>query len=271
MSVNEVNISGIGIHKGKPSSLRVVEKVNKGITFYSPAGKIELSPEVVVTDINSIHLATVLKAGSAEISTVEHLLGALVQFAGGADIYVSSDEIPILDGSALQFYNAFIKAGFLPGINPIALKKETSISFNDSKAIIKPVKNLNDAVYNIILDYSNPFLGELTYSYRPFTDSFLTSIAPARTFALEKDVKTIINMGLGKGGSLENTVIISENGPLNPDKMRFNNEPARHKMLDLIGDLATLNGLPKASITITKPGHKINAMIAKEIFKMQTD
>jgi UDP-3-O-[3-hydroxymyristoyl] N-acetylglucosamine deacetylase len=271
MSAHEVNISGIGIHKGKPSSLRVVEKVNKGITFNLPRGKIELSPDAAVTDVNSIHLATILKKGSAEISTVEHLLRALVQFIGGADIYVSSDEIPILDGSALQFYNAFIKAEFSPGINPIAVTKEASISLNDSSAIISPVKDKNDAVYKIILDYSNPYLGELTYCYKPFTDSFLTSIAPARTFALEKDVNNIISMGLGKGGSFENTVIISENGPLNRDKMRFDNEPARHKMLDLIGDLATLNGLPMANITITKPGHKINAMIAKTIYKMQTD
>jgi UDP-3-O-[3-hydroxymyristoyl] N-acetylglucosamine deacetylase len=193
-------------------------------------------------------------------------MAALVHLPfAAAGIHVNSAEIPIMDGSALPFISAFKSAGYKIKPQFINIKKGFKIKHGRSSAAITPVLPDQQPVYTVHLEYSNPHIGPLKYSYRPDSDNFITEVAPARTFALEIEIASMQQKGLASGGTLDNALVIGTDGPLNPGGMRFINEPARHKMLDLIGDLSLLGGLPWADINVTRPGHAINAMIIKKI------
>jgi UDP-3-O-[3-hydroxymyristoyl] N-acetylglucosamine deacetylase len=136
---------------------------------------------------------------------------------------------------------------------------------NDSVAVLSLCEPEEEPVYTVILDYVHPGMGDLTFTFRPFADDFAAQVAPARTFALEEEVPDLFRQGLAAGGGLHNALVIGREGPLNPGGMRFLNEPARHKMLDLLGDLALLGALPHAHLRIEKPGHGIHHALVRSI------
>jgi UDP-3-O-[3-hydroxymyristoyl] N-acetylglucosamine deacetylase len=247
---------GTGLHTGRAS--RVVVEMglpDSGVVFLSDEEVIPASPEFVSA---SHQRATALEGKHHTVSTVEHLLAALLAF-GETDVRVSVEgpEIPILDGSALPFAQALKEMGADPHPCFVAISEQVVTSYENSTAQILPIGPEGEPFIHLIVDFERPELKPQEFTYYPLRDSFLSCVAPARTFAFEADVKKILQAGLGKGGSLDCALIIGHNGPLNPEGMRFENEPARHKLLDAMGDLFLLGGLPFAEIHLEKPGHQL--------------
>jgi UDP-3-O-[3-hydroxymyristoyl] N-acetylglucosamine deacetylase len=206
----------------------------------------------------------------ASVMTVEHFLAA-VAFTDARDLHVhiSGEEMPILDGSASIWYRRFIEHGARPQVTliPIATSGDRTpilIESESSRAEIVPIEKAEDAFIEVTLDMSTIGKPKETHRFHPTTDSF-DDIASARTFAFEHEVETLKKTGLAKGGGFHNALILGPDGPKNPDGLRFPNEPARHKILDTMGDLFLLNALPLAQIRIFRPGHHLNHQIVRTI------
>jgi UDP-3-O-[3-hydroxymyristoyl] N-acetylglucosamine deacetylase len=247
---------GFGLHTGEASRI-VVEMglPDSGVVFLSDEEIIPAQPKY----LSRAHKrATALVGEHQAVSTVEHLLAALCAF-GEKDVRISVEgpEIPILDGSALPFALALEEMGADPNPRFVRISEPVIATYQDSKAQITPVGPEGEPFIHVAIDFERPELKPEEFTYYPLRDSFLSCVAPARTFAFEADVEDILQAGLGKGGSLDCALIIGQNGPLNPEGMRFENEPARHKLLDALGDLFLLGGLPFAEIHLEKPGHQL--------------
>ena len=282
MSVfSPIIFKGRGLHTGIDFTVKVTPFNDKQIIFVTPSGHVNVSPKNILPFDSHRGFSTVLKQNGVTVSTVEHLLCALSQFKYGAKIEIGHTnskaadfkdkhffEIPAIDGCAEIFYNSFLKAGWPAEIKFIDVLKGFTITFKDSVATVIPNLKSKKIKYKVELEYENIYMGKLQHEFYPGLDSFVKEIASARTFALEKDVSFLKQKGLALGGTLDNALVIGDNGILNKDGKRFDNEPARHKMLDLIGDLSLLGGLPAADIIVKRPGHAINAMIVMKIYKL---
>ncbi len=247
------SLEGVGIHTGLPCRTSIAPATpGAGIVFATATGEIRAVASAI--DPHSIR-STNLACGSSKVGTVEHLLAALLWYGvNDARIDVEGSEIPILDGSALPWVNALTNAGAHPSPRFVEIDAETEVVHGDSMARITPAQ---EPSVDIHLQCDGIDIGPRQMTFAPMVDDFVEILAPARTFALESEVERILASGLGLGGSFENALIIGESGPLNPGGFRFDNEPARHKMLDVIGDLALLGGLPLARLEIVHPGHQI--------------
>jgi UDP-3-O-[3-hydroxymyristoyl] N-acetylglucosamine deacetylase len=126
-----------------------------------------------------------------------------------------------------------------------------------SRASVVPVDSPAQASVRVDLRFDDPAVGRQGFSFSPQTDDFVTAVAPARTFALLDEVERLRARGLARGGGLHNALVLGPDGPLNPEGTRFANEPARHKLLDALGDLSLLGGLPRARIDLVLPGHRL--------------
>jgi UDP-3-O-[3-hydroxymyristoyl] N-acetylglucosamine deacetylase len=231
----------------------------------SPSARPILASTRNVTDTT---LATSIGQGPERISTLEHLLAA----AGGLGISnlkieVNGPEIPILDGSAAPWVMMFNKAGITTLNVPQAyyrIKRPFRLVEEDKFLAAEP-----SPIFS--LDCSIEFPGYLKAQSRHFSFSksaFVRDISPARTFCLEKDVRTMRSNNLALGGGLDNAVVVSDNGTIiNPEGLRFPDECVRHKILDFIGDL-TLAGLPVIGrFTAHKTGHTLNQRFLKTILQ----
>ena len=259
---------GIGVHSGL--SVRVVLKpatANFGIVFINPKFPGEsfkigsVIPEVAMQ-------ATVLKQKSWILSTVEHLLAA-ISSVGLDNVLIEIDgfEVPILDGSALPFVQGFLAAGLKVLQAPRKyITPKQDLRFEDAKTgryiEIKPAKQSAVGVFvyeleiDYIADFNHNLIGNSNFKCTLTPDVFANDISPARTFGFLEQLPQVRKHGLAKGTSLGNTVVLSNEGFLN--ELRFEDECVRHKVLDLIGDLA-LVGLPLiGQVKACKTGHNFN-------------
>jgi UDP-3-O-[3-hydroxymyristoyl] N-acetylglucosamine deacetylase len=259
--------SGLGLHTGVPTRI-VVEMgfVGTGVSFFLEGSEGDAIPggrEYVDT---SAQRCTALAKGQSRISTVEHLLAALGA-CGETDVRITVDgpEIPILDGSALPFMEALEEMGSREEPKFIEIPDEVVVRNGESVARMTPLKLGEDPVISVEIDFPRSEFGTGKFSFYPGKDSFRECIAPARTFAVESEVQGILDRGLAKGGSLDCALIIGQDGPVNPGGMRFAEEPARHKILDAMGDLLLLGGLPLARVTLLRPGHLLLHQLTGEV------
>jgi UDP-3-O-[3-hydroxymyristoyl] N-acetylglucosamine deacetylase len=252
---------GVGVHTGAHGSVRVCPGPERGgIVFATARGEIALRPEAIADDSRR---ATDLARGSARVRTVEHLAAALAWFGiTDARIEMEGPEIPILDGSAAPWVQALAEAGAVPAPAFVRFREPLRVSIDASSGEIVPLAPGEPPVYTVELDFGSAPIGPSRATFRPLEDDFATAIAPARTFALVEDVDALRARDLARGGSLDNALVIGVDGPLNPGGMRFPDEPARHKLLDAIGDLAILGGLPWARVTLVRPLHALNHALA---------
>ena len=189
---------------------------------------------------------------------VEHLLAAI--FATGEQnirIEVDGEEIPILDGSALPWWDLLKQAGAQPCFRFFAISKALRIRSGRSTAHVVPIESDGAAFIEVILDLSTIGHPPMRARFHPGRGDF-GDIALARTFAFETEVAALRCAGLAKGGSLENAVILGNRGPINPGGFRCEKEPALHKLLDFFGDMAFLGALPRARIALNCPGHHLH-------------
>jgi UDP-3-O-[3-hydroxymyristoyl] N-acetylglucosamine deacetylase len=249
-----LKISGIGIHSGEKVDLFLCPaKENSGITFIRNDKK---KAQIKVSVENLIHTnrATALKGeDNLIIRTPEHLLAALSALSiTNIIIEMNSEEVPILDGSSLPFYTKIKNNGILPQkahVHPLTI--QTPLKFSSGNKIILALPQKYSS-FTYFFDHESKILPPQMAHISNF-DRFEKDIAPARTFGFEFEINNLKKLGLAKGGSLENALVIGDTHYLNPP--RFTNECARHKCLDLIGDCWVIGRPILGSIIGIKSGH----------------
>ena len=260
-------ISGIGAHTGAPARVTVEPgEPDTGIVFVVDGVSIPARPEYLV---QTAKRRTVLRRDDVSINTVEHFLAAATALrVTDLRATISGPELPILDGSAGPWLSAFPKAlrrrGL--GLRPFLAREERPLELRvgDAVAAVVPVPRESDACIDVTLDLSAIGRPPMHHCFYPASDP-MASIASARTFAFAHEVEALRAAGLAAGGSLENAVVLDRDGVLNPEGLRFVNEPARHKVLDAVGDLFLLGALPRARIRLIRPGHRLNLEIVRRL------
>lgn len=215
--------------------------------------------------LKSSSLATTLARGGASVLTVEHLLAALRGLGiDNARIEIRGPEVPILDGSAAPFVKAIQAAGRKSLTAPrrhLFLRQPVSVRLGERTILAVPSNELR---ISYAIDFPHPSIGYQAVTMRMDEKVFATSIAPARTFCLLRDVQAMKACGLARGGSLDNALVVGEDGVLN-DSLRFGDEFVRHKVLDLIGDLALLGSTLRAHVIAFKAGHQMHGALVSRI------
>ena len=290
----EGNLEGIGLHTGKKSKLKFVPAViNHGIKFQ----RIDLDEMPIIdADVNNViavERGTTIKQNDATVSTVEHLLAAIVGLQiDNILIQIDGEEIPILDGSSKYFIDCLEKCGLK---TQDAARKYIEISekltYNDEENNVEiSIYPHNDYRITSMVDYNSEVLGSQHYTLNQISN-FKKDISDARTFCFLHEIEDLFKKNLIKGGDLDNAIVIvdkvidekklkeisqllgkknikvDKQGILNNIKLKYNNEPARHKLLDIVGDLALVGRPIKGHIIAARPGHKSNIEFAKILKK----
>ena len=270
----QINLSGVGLHSGVKTHVRVLPAAaNQGRYFV----RVDLPEQPIipatVEAVGQTVLSTELKFGEASVRTVEHLLAALAgSGVDNARIEIDGQEAPLLDGSAARWVEAIAKVGLVPQSLPRVvpqLKSPIWVYQGDAFVAAIPAPQIR---FTYGIDFDLPAIGNQWHSWSPLlqstTDtpcsSFREEIAPARTFGLAHQIESLRHSGLIKGGTLDNALVCSSQGWLNPP-LRFANEPARHKILDLVGDLSLLGTFPLAHFFAYKASHNLHIQLAQKI------
>ncbi|MEJ2200182.1 MAG: UDP-3-O-acyl-N-acetylglucosamine deacetylase, partial [Desulfuromonadaceae bacterium] len=260
-------ISGIGLHSGQMinMTLRPAE-AGTGIVFHRTEGERTVSIEAISANVVDTRLATVLGKSGLTVSTVEHLLAALCAYGiDNLHIDIDGPEVPIMDGSARGFVKVLQQVGLrsLPRSRKfLAIRKPVSVIDGEKRVSVIPSR-----FFRVTADiaFDHPAIGLQHRSVKVNKELFQRDLAPARTFGFLKEVEYLKANGLARGGSLENAVVIGDEGVLNPEGLRFQDEFVRHKILDAIGDFS-LAGYPVLGHFKTyKSGHDINHQIIEKI------
>ena len=262
------SLTGIGLHSGEQVSVTVSPApANSGRYFVYGDTKIPADTSVV----KASQLSTELRLDETGVRTVEHLLSALFGMGvHNACIQLDRPELPILDGSALPWVQAITQAGIetqVEGDRLVPLLEPVTIHKGDSFVTAIPADTLR---FTYGIAFPSKAIGEQWFSWSPaiadFSAQFAAEIAPARTFTLAALIDQARAAGLIKGGSLDNALVCDHEQWINPP-LRFDNEPCRHKLLDLIGDLSLLGFLPRAHILAYKASHHLHAEFAIALAK----
>ena len=266
---NETAFEGIGLHTGKHAhvTLKPASR-DTGIIFIRTD-----KPAVIKAHVGSVidtAFATTLGSNGVKVKTVEHMLAALAGL--GIDnllIEVSGPEMPILDGSSTELISIILRAGIAKqGRKRPYLRINRPFVFDDGHARIAALPyNGSRITYSIFFHHHG--IGEQRMSIDITEENFVREIAPARTFGFLKDIEYLRSNGLAKGGSLENAVILGENGILNTSGLRFKDEFVRHKVLDSIGDFSLIGFPIYGHIIANKSGHSSNIKFLKKLMAAQ--
>jgi UDP-3-O-[3-hydroxymyristoyl] N-acetylglucosamine deacetylase len=267
----EVVLKGIGVHSGKEASLILhPSSANTGFNFYVNDGSGHLNH--VPGDfraVNNVTLCTVVSNGKgAAVSTVEHLLAALRGMGvDNVDIEVDSSEIPIMDGSSDAFVKVIDEAGLRDLREPrrfIRVMRPVRIEENGMIAELTPYDGFK---VDVEIDFSTPAIGRQRMALDVTPSAFRRELSRARTFGFMSDVEKLRACGRALGASLENTVAIGEDRVMNPEGLRYENEFARHKALDAVGDLSLAGAPIMGAFRSIRGGHKLNSMMLHALYQ----
>lgn len=264
---NTVSCSGVGLHSGQPVTLTLrPAPADTGVVFVNRSGKGGASLAASVEHLVATELCTAISGNGFQVKTIEHILAALT----GLDIdnvYVEVDaaEAPVMDGSASHFVRLIRSAGIATQSQRqpyLKITRPLEVIDGNRRVRIEP-SSTTKITYSI--HYNHPLIQTQTYAYEHSVHAFEREIADARTFGFLQEVEALWARGLGKGGSLDNTIILSQDGILNESGLRFTNEFVRHKILDLIGDFSLL-GVPFIGHVIAeRSGHAIHTRLVQQI------
>ena len=293
-TINEsFSLSGKGLHTGLNIEAKFLPAAeNTGIIFKRI--DLEGAPKIpaLASYVSATERGTVLKKGEASVSTIEHIMSAFM--AHGIDnciIEINAPEVPILDGSSKYVVEALNKVGKRE-LNAERKYFEVTeeMTFTNGNTTIKLLPN-NDFCAEVTIDFNSPVLKKQSASICSFTN-YDNEIASARTFVFVREIALLLQHNLIKGGDLDNAIVIYDQplskeaitdicnklgvpvievedlGYLNNRPLEWENEPARHKLLDLIGDLSLIGRPIKGKILAEKPGHGYNTFVAQEILKL---
>jgi len=266
----DITFNGIGLHSGLAVTMTVKPAApNTGIIFK----RIDLKENnVVVPNIfnvsSAVFCTTISNDHGASVSTIEHLMGALYGLGiDNALIEIDNQEVPILDGSAKLFVEAISKIGIKNSDTPIKIIKILrKIEFVDgNKTItIEPSKISLDIDFE--LKYTNEFIGTQRNSVKVF-ESDLSDIYNSRTFCLFEDIEKLKELGLAKGGTIDNAIVVKDNQVLNQNGLRNQKEFVNHKILDCMGDLYLAGYKIIGKIVCSQGGHKLTNQLLRKVFE----
>lgn len=262
-------LSGVGLHFGIMTTAKVIP-ASVGSGRYFVRVDLPNQPQIpaTVSAVSQTTLSTELAAGEAKIRTVEHLLASLAA-SKIDDVRIEMDgvEVPLLDGSAKVWTEAIAEAGIVShspissSPQPVILTEPVWVRDNDSFVVALPA---SETRFTYGIDFPYQAIGNQWHSWSPSQADFAREIAPARTFGFAEQIEQLQQAGLIRGGSLENALVCSHQGWVNPP-LRFTNEPARHKLLDLVGDISLLGELPQAHFIAYKASHKLHIQLAEQL------
>ena len=288
------SFEGVGLHTGNKSRITFnPAPINYGIRFVRTDVDTNFEIPALVDYVVDLSRGTTLGINGIEVHTVEHVLAALTGLGvDNCKIELSANEPPVGDGSSMPYVNAILEAGIVEQNAPVEVfnLKEMIRFKNDSKEIDIVALPNEDYRLTVLVDYANPSLGSQHTGIFDFKNEFVNEFASARTFCFLTELQMLHKSGLIKGGSLESGVVIEdkpisedelneikdifgldvapvkgENGILNNTELRYRNEPARHKLLDMIGDLTLIGVRINAQVLAARPGHASNIEVAKKI------
>ena len=286
------SFEGKGLHTGKVATMVVMPApVDTGLVFR----RVDLDgcPEVeaLAENVSNTARSTTISKGEASVSTIEHILSALTGLGvDNAYIEIDNVEVPILDGSAKPYIDAMWADGFEQQDAPrryIELKETIEVRYDDKGSLVR-IEPAEEFSYDIMVDFDSKVLGVQHAEWNPSV-VYAKEVGVCRTFVFFHEIEFLFKNGLVKGGDVDNAIVIvehpvtkeqvqnmselfnipalevREDGYLSNLVLRFPNECARHKLLDLIGDLRLAGGFLKAKVTAEKSGHGINTTAAKKI------
>ncbi len=266
---NSISFSGVGLHTGVNVNVSIKPaNPDTGIIFK----RVDLNTNNIVypnyLNVSNTSLnTTISNEFGVKVSTIEHLMGAL--FGLGIDnvlIELDNEEVPILDGSAKEFIEKIIPAGFEVSQAPLKIIKiNKKIEFNDGDRSISIEPSKLSLDINFELNYKNPVIGKQSNKINVYQDN-LQDIFNSRTFCLFEDIEAIKKVGLAKGGSLDNAIVVKDNEILNEGGLRNSKEFVNHKILDCIGDLFTSGYRIIGSINCSRGGHFLTNQLLKCVF-----
>ncbi|MGK7897357.1 MAG: UDP-3-O-acyl-N-acetylglucosamine deacetylase [Xenococcus sp. (in: cyanobacteria)] len=271
---NAFTLSGVGLHSGLTTTVKVMP-AKPGIGRYFVRVDQPSQPMIpakldsVSQTTLSTELAQETASGSVvKVRTVEHLLAALsVHGIQDARIEIDGAEVPLLDGSAKlwvdEISNNILNEQIIEHNSPSPLVIQQPIIVQEKDSFVTAIP-ASQTRFTYGIDFPYDAIGNQWHSWTLNQEDFATEIAPARTFGFAEEIEQLQKAGLIKGGNLDNALVCSHQGWLNPP-LRFTNEPARHKLLDLVGDLSLLGTFPRAHFLAYKASHKLHIQLAKKI------
>lgn len=260
-TINRIfKVSGIGLHSGREVTLEFLPRREFGIAFVHNGITIPARYDMVA----DTRLSTLIAKDGATVSTIEHMMAAFY-FSGITNclVYIDGPEVPIMDGSAWEFYQGMWKAGvyefpedgvYLKVLRPVEVTRD------DAYVRVKPLNTLD---ITMAIEFRAP-VGKQKKRVTDVENAF--SIINSRTFGFIEELEAIRNAGLAKGASLDNAVAIGEDSIVNPHGLRYKKELVNHKILDLIGDLYTSGYRLLGKVEASKTGHHLNNLFLKELF-----
>ncbi len=262
---------GVGLHSGDLTTVKILpSEVGSGVYFVRTDLPSQPRIPARVDLVQQTMLSTELVIPEGKVRTVEHLLASLWGLGiTNARIELDGGEVPLLDGSALEWVKAIELAGVETQVKtqtqaqadrPV-LQEPIWVREGDMFVAALPSAELR---FSYGIDFALAAIGNQWHSWSPQVEAFATAIAPARTFGLAHQIDQLREAGLIKGGSLDNALVCGEDGWINPP-LRFPNEPVRHKLLDLIGDLSLVPALPIAHYLAYKASHRLHTQLAQQL------
>jgi UDP-3-O-[3-hydroxymyristoyl] N-acetylglucosamine deacetylase len=261
-----VQCQGVGLHSGIQTQVRILPAPADAGRYFV---RTDLPDRPVIAAhidrLGQTTLSTELVQGDASVRTIEHLLAAL--FGAGIDnarIEIDGPEVPLLDGSARDWGSAIGQVGVVGQAAPVrrpTLQTAVWLHQDDQFVAAIPSPTLK---FSYGIEFDLAAIGQQWHSWNPATEDFLAEIAPARTFGLAHQIAHLQAAGLIKGGSLDNALVCGPDGWINPP-LRFPNEPVRHKLLDLVGDLSLVGTLPIGHYLAYKASHHLHTQLAQQL------
>ena len=265
----KISISGVGVHTGSKVDLNVLPSApNSGIIFKRVDVK---KNNIIIPNFSNVSDATLCTTISnqhgVKVSTIEHLMAAFYGLGiDNAIVEVNSQEVPILDGSAKDFVNLIQKVGYKVSDVPIKLIKiNKKIEIEEGKKFISIDKSNVSLEIDFEIKYKNNFINTQRNKVNIYEDK-LDDIYNSRTFCLYEDIEKLNKLGLGKGGSLDNAIVVKENKIINKDGLRNKMEFVNHKILDCMGDLYLSGYRIIGSLICSQGGHNLTNKLLKKIF-----
>lgn len=264
---NKTSLTGVGLHSGQTVTVQLRPANEPGIVFIR--SDLPGQPRIRLADLwlDGPAFRTTLKRGPAEVHTTEHFLSALAGL-GVTDVEVALDgaELPGLDGSPRPYADALVSAGIatLSGreVEVVHVNEPVSVEEKGARVTIEPWSEGLSISYE--LHYPGEPLAQGRYALTVTPETYLREIAPARTFCLRREAEALLAAGFGKGAGTHNTLVL-ENGKALDATLRFPDEPVRHKIADLLGDLYLLGRPLRGRVKAERSGHRLNRLLAHRL------
>lgn len=268
-----VQINGVGLHTGEMIHLEISPAdADCGIIFVRTdvKGKNNHIPALWNYVVDTQLCTVIGNEDDVRVGTIEHLMAALRGCGvDNAVIELDGPEVPVMDGSAMPFVKMIEEAGLMTLAAPrraIRVLKEITVEHEGKQVTLKPAEG---SVFAGEIDFEHPEIGRQRFETQLLNGNFKHDIAEARTFGFLHEVEWMRSKGLARGGSLDNAIVLNQDGVMNPEGLRYGNEFIRHKLLDAIGDLYLAGGPMLGAYDGSKAGHAINNAILRKLFSTE--